>query len=103
MGKLARVKAKIHVKGGTEIGEAYELESRKERVTINRAFQVGIAVYRLAKLRMLKFYYVFLERFIDRRDFELIKMDTETNYLAISGESPPPPPPQQPSVGGFSL
>ena len=46
-----------------EIGEAYELESRKPRITIRRPFQVGIAVYQLAKLRTLdercsKCYYV---------------------------------------------
>ena len=70
-----------------EIGEAYELESRKARITIRRPFQVGIAVYQLAKLRMLEFYYDFLDRYLDRRDFELIQMDTDSNYLAISGKS----------------
>ena len=70
-----------------EIGKAYELESRKPRITIRRPFQIGIAVYQLAKLRMLEFYYDFLDRYIDRRDFELIQMDTDSNYLAISGKS----------------
>ena len=70
-----------------EIGKAYELESRKPRITIRRPFQVGIAVYQLAKLRMLEFYYDFLDKFIDRRDFELIQMDTDSNYMAISAES----------------
>ncbi|KAL9983294.1 hypothetical protein ACROYT_G005441 [Oculina patagonica] len=45
-----------------EIGQAYELESRKPRITISRPFQVGLAVYQLAKLRMLKFYYDFLDK-----------------------------------------
>ena len=67
-----------------EIGQAYELESRKSRITIRRPFQVGIAVYQLAKLRMLEFYYDFLDRYFDRRDFELIRMDS--NYMAISAE-----------------
>ena len=70
-----------------EIGQAYELESRKPRITIRRPFQVGIAVYQLAKLRMLEFYYDFLDRYFARRDFELIQMDTDSNYMAISGES----------------
>ena len=35
---------------------------------------------------MLKFYYDFLDRYIDRRDFELIQMDMDSNYLSISGE-----------------
>ena len=69
-----------------EIGEAYELESRKPRITIRRPFQIGIAVYQLAKLRMLEFYYDFLDRYFDRKDFELIQMDTDSNYIAISGK-----------------
>ncbi|KAL9952822.1 hypothetical protein ACROYT_G040133 [Oculina patagonica] len=67
-----------------EIGQAYELESRKPRITISRPFQVGIAVYQLAKLRMLKFYYDFLDKYFDRKDFELIQMDTDSCYMAIS-------------------
>jgi len=69
-----------------EVGQAYELESRKPRITIRRPFQVEIAVYKLAKLRMLEFYYDLLDRYIDRRDFELIQMDTDSLYIAISGE-----------------
>lgn len=64
-----------------EIGEAYEVSSRKPRITITRAFQVGIAVYQLAKLRVLEFYYDFLDRFLDRRDLELIQMDMEKPLL----------------------
>jgi len=66
-----------------EIGEAYELESRKPRIVIRRPFQVGIAVYQMAKQRMLEFYYDFLDKYIDRRDFKLIEMDTDSNYMAI--------------------
>jgi len=67
-----------------EFGQPYELESRKPRITIKRPFQIGIAVYQLAKLRMLEFYYDCLDRYISRRDFELIQMDTDSNYIAIS-------------------
>jgi len=69
-----------------EIGEAYELESRKTRITIRRPVQIGISVYQLAKLRMIEFYYDFLDKYLDRRDFELIQMDTDSLYMAISGE-----------------
>jgi len=73
--------------GFEEIGESYEIHSRKDRVKIQRPFQVGIAVYQLAKLRMLEFYYDFLDKYVDRRDFELIQMDTDSLYMAISGKS----------------
>ena len=69
-----------------ELGQACELESGNPRITIRRPFQIGITVYRLAKLRMLEFYYDFLDRYFDRRDFELIQMDTDSNYITISAE-----------------
>ena len=63
---------------------AFEVSQRKRRVTITRPYQCGIAVYQLAKLRMLEFYYDFLDKFCDRRDFELIQMDTDSFYMALS-------------------
>ena len=70
-----------------EIGDIYEISTRKPRITIRRPFQIGIAVQQLAKLRMLEFYYDFLDRFVDRRDYELIRMDTDSVYFALSGNS----------------
>ena len=69
-----------------EIGPAYKVELRKRKITIDRPFQVGIVVYQLAKLRMLQFYYEFLDFYLDRRDFELIQMDTDSMYFALSRE-----------------
>ena len=62
----------------------FEVRQRKKQVTITRPYQCGIAVYQLAKLRMLEFYYDFLDKFCDRRDFELIQMDTDSFYMALS-------------------
>ena len=67
-----------------EIGSAYELASRKRSVAINRLYQIGIAVYQLAKLRMLEFHYDFLDKYVARRDYELIQMDTDSSYMALS-------------------
>ena len=67
-----------------EIGDAYKIELRKDKLTIARPFQVGIVVYQHAKLRMLQFYYEFLDYYLDRRDFELIQMDTDSMYFALS-------------------
>ena len=44
-------------------------------------------VYQLAKLRMLQFYYDFLDHYIDRRDYELIQMDTDSMYFALSHDT----------------
>ena len=65
-----------------EIGDAYKIEMRKSKIIIDRPFQVGI--YQLAKLRMLQFYYEFLDYYLDRRDIELIQMDTDSMYFALA-------------------
>ena len=35
---------------------------------------------------MLEFYYDFIDKYIDRKDFELIQMDTDSLYMALSSE-----------------
>ena len=70
-----------------EIGGAYEIKKSKRTVMINSPYQCGIAVYQLAKLRMLEFYYDFLDKYFSRQDFELCYMDTDSFYLAMSGDS----------------
>ena len=70
-----------------EIGGVYEIKGFKRTVMIKRPYQCGIAVYQLTKLRMLEFYYDFLDKYFNRQDFELCYMDTNSFYLAISGDS----------------
>ena len=36
---------------------------------------------------MLQFYYDFLDKYLDRVDFEYCKMDTDSAYIAISSEN----------------
>ena len=64
-----------------ETGDVYEIETRKREMDIDRPFQVGKAVHQMAKLRILQLYYDCLEMFLDRRDFELVQMDTDSLYL----------------------
>ena len=54
---------------------------------ISRPYQCGIAVYQLAKLRILEFYYDFFHKYFSRQDFELCYMDTDSFYLVMSGDS----------------
>ena len=44
-------------------------------------------MYQYAKLRMLQFYYDFLDKYLDRSDFQMCEMDTDSAYIAISGDS----------------
>ena len=69
-----------------EISGGYEVKEYKRTVKIDRPYQLGIAVYQLAKLRMLEFHYDFLDRYFDRRDYELMYMDTDSEYVAFSND-----------------
>jgi hypothetical protein len=69
------------------VGNAYEVKTIKSSVKMNRAYQVGIAVYQLAKLRVLEFVYDFLDKYIDRSDYEICYGDTDSIYIAISKEN----------------
>ena len=70
-----------------EIGGAYEIKELERTVMIKRTYQCGIAVYQLAKLRMLEFYYDFLDKYFSRQDFELCYMDADSLYLATRDDS----------------
>lgn len=67
--------------------ETYEVESCKKSIKFNQPIQVGYFVYQYAKLRTLQFYYDFLDKYLDRVDFQVCEMDTELAYIPISGES----------------
>ena len=49
--------------------------------------QVAFAVYQLAKLKILQFYYDCLDKYVSREDFQLIQMDTDSMYMAITDEN----------------
>ena len=54
-----------------EIGMAYEIKEFKQTFMIKRPYQCGMAVYQLAKLRMLELYYDFLDKHFNRQESEL--------------------------------
>ena len=49
--------------------------------------QIGFFVYQYAKLRMLQFYFDFMDKYLDRSDFQYCEMDTDSAYIAIVGPS----------------
>ena len=67
--------------------DAYEIESCKKTIKLNLPNQIGFFVYQYAKLRMVQFYYDFLDKYLDLSDFHMCEMDTDSAYIAISGES----------------
>ena len=67
--------------------EIYEVQTRKATINHDLPMQIGFWVYSLAKMRMLEFYYDFLDKFFDRSKFELSQMDTDSLYFALAGET----------------
>ena len=59
----------------------------KKTIKLNLPIQVGFFVYQYAKLRMFQFYYDFFDKYLDCADFQMCEMDTDSTYIAISGES----------------
>lgn len=63
----------------------YEAEMAKQTIKLDLPIQLGYFILQYAKLHMLSFYYDFMDKYVDRSDFEYIEMDTDSAYMAISG------------------
>ena len=59
----------------------------KRKIKLDLPIQLGYYILQYAKLRMLEFYYDFMDVYVDRADFEYCEMDTDSAYIAISGSS----------------
>jgi hypothetical protein len=62
----------------------YEVSSRARTVKQNIPIQVAFSVLDDAKLRMLQFYYDFIDKYIERSDYQYMYMDTDSAYMALS-------------------
>ena len=48
---------------------------------------IGVFILNYAKLRMLEFHYDFLDYYLSREGFQIMEMDTDSNYLGITAEN----------------
>ena len=62
----------------------YEMEKAKTKIRIDLPIQLGYHILQLAKLQMLQFRYDCLEEYCDVKDFEYLKMDTNSAYLSLA-------------------
>ena len=69
------------------VDDAYEIEMNKKTVTYTLPVHVGFFVLQYAKMRMLHFYYDFIDRYLERPLFQYCEMDTDSAYLAMAAES----------------
>ena len=67
--------------------DAYEIEMNKSVVKCTLPLHIGFFVYQYAKLRMLQFYYDFVDRYIERPLFQYCEMDTDSAYIALAGDT----------------
>lgn len=67
--------------------DLFEVESAKRSIHLNMPIQLGFFILNYAKLRILQFYYDFLDKYIDRSDFQLLEMDTDSLYMSLSADS----------------
>lgn len=65
----------------------FELKSAKKKINMNLPIQIGFFVFQYAKLKMLDFYYRLIDTYLDRQDYQYLQMDTDSAYMALSGES----------------
>ncbi|POM61034.1 hypothetical protein PHPALM_30018, partial [Phytophthora palmivora] len=85
------VKAKIEhftFHGLEELNDSCEITMKKRRLKNKNPIHLSIAIYQLAKLRMLQFYYDCIDFYFDRSDFHYQEMDTDSAYIAFSCENP---------------
>ena len=72
-------------RSSTYIGDGiYEVHMAHKVMKNDIPKQIGLFVLQYAKLRMLQFYYDCLDRYLDRSDFEMSQMDTDSLYFAVS-------------------
>ena len=64
------------------VDDAYEIEINKKTVTYTLPVHVRFFVLQYAKMRMLQFYYDFINWYLERPLFQYCEMDTDSAYLA---------------------
>ena len=65
-------------------GELYEVQKRKQSTMQNMPIQISTAILQYAKLKMLSFVYDFLYKYLSKENFNIMYMDTDSMYMAIT-------------------
>ena len=67
-------------------GDLYEIEKTKKQIDLDIPIQLAFTILQSAKLKLLEFYYEYLDYFVDRKDFEITHADMDSIYLSMSGK-----------------
>lgn len=86
--KVPKLIAKHTFKDLNQLGEdSFEVKQFKSKIKMDLPIQIACAVYQLAKLRMLDFIYNCMDKFIDRSNYEMCEMDTDSDYVGLGFKS----------------
>ncbi|KAG2775727.1 hypothetical protein Pcac1_g13824 [Phytophthora cactorum] len=86
-----KIKSRIEhftFRGLEELNDSCDITMKKCRLNNKNPIHLSIAIYQLAKLRMLEFYYDCTDFYFDRSDFQYQEMDTDSAYIAFSCNNP---------------
>lgn len=72
----------------TNTDTLYELTLGRKKVNQNMPLHGSCMIYSLSKLLMLKFVYDFLDKYISRKDYQLMYSDTDSMWIAFSKANP---------------
>ena len=84
---ISKIYCKEYLQISKDLVDGYEFRLKKISFKQNLPIQIGFAVYQLAKLKMLQFYYDFIDFYFDRADYQYCQMDTDSTYIAFSSEN----------------
>ena len=77
-----------HFYDRTELPDGYyEVEKTIKKINFDLAVHIAVFILNYAKLRMLEFYYDFLGYYLSSEDFEIMEMNTDSNYLEITAKN----------------
>jgi hypothetical protein len=77
-----------NVAAGNQLSaNTFEVEMSKKTIHLDLPMHIGCFVYQYAMLRMLEFYYDFMDVFVDCRHFQCCTMDIDSAYMALSAAS----------------
>ena len=66
--------------------DVFEIELSKKKIKLDTPIIIGFSILQIAKLRMLQFYYDFMQKFFHDSSFEYVCMDTDSAYFATCGD-----------------
>ena len=55
------------------------------QVRLDVCIYVGLSILQYSKLHMNRYHYDCLDKYVPREDYQMINMDTDSSYVALSG------------------